>query len=136
MATAGCILLARQGRGNDEVRAYAQKCGYALDFTIEQIRPTYAFTESCQGSVPQAIQAFLESTGFEDAIRKAVSIGGDSDTIAAITASIAQGRYGVPEAIEQEVRTRLTPDLLEINDAFCGRYMRERADAPAGDWEE
>ena len=123
VATAGCILLARKGASNDEVRAYVEKCGYVLDFTIEQIRPTYSFTESCQGSVPQAIQAFLESSSFEDTIRKAVSIGGDSDTIAAIAASIAQARYGVPDAIALEVRSRLAPDLLEINNQFCDKYI-------------
>ena len=75
-----------------------------------------------QGSVPKAIEAFLEGNGFEDAVRKAVSIGGDSDTIGAITASIAQGRYGVPEDIEEAVRRRVAPELLEINDRFCRVY--------------
>ena len=123
MATAGCILLARKGASNDEIRAYVEKSGYTLDFTIAEIRPTYSFTESCQGSVPQAIQAFLESASFEDALRKAVSIGGASDTIAAIAASIAQARYGVPEGIAHEALSRLTPDLPEINNRFCSKYL-------------
>ncbi len=121
--TAGCILLARNGASNEGIAAYATKCGYSLEFTLDDIRPTYTFDVSCQGSVPQAIKAFLESTGFEDAIRKAVSIGGDSDTIAAIAASIAQGRYGVPLDISTQIRARLTPDLLAANDAFCVAYQ-------------
>ena len=119
-AIAGCTYLARIGKGNDEIRGYVRnQIGYALDFTLDGIRDEYSFDVSCQGSVPQAIEAFLESDGFEDAVRKAVSIGGDSDTIGAMTASIAQGRYGVPEDIERVVRARLPEDLLEINDRFC-----------------
>jgi len=122
-AVAACILLARKGATNDEIRETVQtRYGYALDFTLDEIRPGYVFDVSCQGSVPQAIEAFLESDGFEDAVRKAVSIGGDSDTIGAITASIAQGRYGVPGHIEDDVRNRLASELLEINDRFCACY--------------
>lgn len=122
-ATASCIYLARIGTSNDDIRTFVStRYGYDMDFTLDQIRPTYEFVESCQGSVPQAIEAFLESDGFEDAIRKAISIGGDSDTIGAIAASIAQGRYGVPDEIEAEVRPRLTSDLLAINDRFCERF--------------
>ena len=122
-ATAACILLARQGADNDTIRALVrERYGYALDFTLDEIRPTYDFDVSCQGSVPQAIEAFLESNGFEDSIRKAISIGGDSDTIAAITASIAQGRYGVPRAIENKLRNLMTPDLLAVNDLFCATF--------------
>ena len=121
--TAACVLLARQGATNDEIRETVQtRYGYGLDFTLDEIRPGYTFDVSCQGSVPQAIEAFLESDGFEDAVRKAVSIGGDSDTIGAIAASIAQGRYGVPRQIEDDVRNRLAPELLDINDRFCSIY--------------
>ena len=122
-ATAACIFMARTGSTNDQIRDYVrQRFGYALDFTLDEIRPDYAFDESCQGTVPQAIEAFLEGEDFEDTVRKAISIGGDSDTIAAIAASIAQGRYGVPRELEQEVRARLTEDLLEINDRFCALH--------------
>ena len=96
--------------------------GYDLSRSLDEIRPVYTYDVTCQGTVPQAVAAFLESDGFEDAIRKAVSIGGDSDTIAAITASIAQGRHGVPEAIAQATRDRLTNDLRAINDRFCAAY--------------
>jgi ADP-ribosylglycohydrolase len=74
--------------------------GYDLDRTLDEIRPTYCFNESCQETVPEAIIAFLESTSFEDAIRNAISLGGDSDTLAAITGSIAEAAYGVPEDIK------------------------------------
>lgn len=92
------------------------KCeyGYDLSFTLDEIRPTYTFDVSCQGSVPQAIRAFLESTDFEDAIRNAISIGGDSDTIAAIAGSIAQPAYGIPSWMEEKALSYLTPDLRQV----------------------
>ena len=122
-AVAACIFLARTGADNDQIRDYVrERFGYALDFTLDQIRDGYTFDVSCQGSVPQAIEAFLEGDGFEDTVRKAVSLGGDSDTIGAISASIAQARYGVPPEIEREVRARLTDDLLEINDRFWAAH--------------
>jgi len=80
---------------------------YDLSRTLDEIRPIYKFDETCQGTVPEAIIAFLESDGFEDAIRKAVSLGGDSDTLAAITGSIAEGAYGVPEEITNQAFIRL-----------------------------
>ena len=76
-----------------EIRDYIESNFYKIDFTLDGIRPTYSFDVTCQGSVPQAFEAFFESTGFEDAVRNAVSIGGDSDTIAAITGSIAEAYY-------------------------------------------
>ena len=87
---------------------------YDLSRTCDEIRPNYHHVESCQETVPQAITAFLESTDFEDALRTAVSLGGDSDTLAAITGSIAEAFYGVPEELRQECRKRLTPELAEI----------------------
>ena len=98
--------------------------------TCDEIRPTYHHVESCQETVPQAITAFLESTDFEDALRTAVSLGGDSDTLAAITGSIAEAFYGVPEELRHECRKRLPPELAEIlrewesalyNEKICGR---------------
>ena len=122
-AIAACVFMARKGADNDAIRGYVrERFGYPLDFTLDGIRDEYVFDVSCQGSVPQAIEAFLEGEGFEDVVRKAVSIGGDSDTIGAMTASIAQGRYGVPDSIEVEVRKRLPADLLEINDRFCQAF--------------
>lgn len=122
-AVAACIFLARQGRDSDEIARYVSaRIGYSIGFTLDEIRPGYTFDVSCQGSVPAAIVAFLEGEGFEDVVRKAVSIGGDSDTIAAIAASIAQARFGIPPELEKEVRARLPHDLLDINDAFCRRF--------------
>ncbi|NLY36850.1 MAG: ADP-ribosylglycohydrolase, partial [Tissierellia bacterium] len=98
-AAALAIFMARQGYTKAEIRDRINKEYYSLDFTIDEIRDTYRFNETCQETVPQAIEAFLESTSFEDAIRTAISVGGDSDTLAAITGSIAQAYYGVPEEI-------------------------------------
>ena len=98
-----------------EIKAYAEcEFGYDLSRTCDEIRPTYHHVESCQETVPQAIAAFVESMDFEDALRTAVSLGGDSDTLAAITGSIAEAFYGVPEDLKQECRKRLTPELEEI----------------------
>lgn len=109
-ATALCIYLARQGRAQgkpEEARALMRRLltdpegafGYDLSRSLDQIRPQYRFDESCQGTVPEAITAFLESDGFEDALRNAVSLGGDSDTLAAITGSVAEAAYGIDEAL-------------------------------------
>ena len=91
-----------------------QEYGYDLSGSLDRIRPYYTFNSSCQGSVPQAIMAFLESTDFEDAIRNAVSIGGDSDTIAAIAGSIAEAAYGIPERIREKAWDRLDEPLQDV----------------------
>ena len=88
--------------------------GYDLSKTLDEIRPTYRFNEMCQDTVPQAIVAFLESTDFEDAIRNAISLGGDSDTLAAITGSIAEAAYGIPEWIQDKVYTYLDEPLKDV----------------------
>lgn len=88
--------------------------GYDLSKTVDQIREDYRFDESCQGTVPQALTCCFEATSFEDAIRNAVSIGGDSDTIAAITGSVAEARWGVPNTIRSEIWSRLPQDMKEI----------------------
>ena len=118
-ATAAAIYLARTGHSKADIKAYVEReFRYDLSRTCDKIRPTYHHVESCQETVPQAITAFLESTDFEDALRTAVSLGGDSDTLAAITGSIAEGFYGVPEDLKQECHQRLTPELKEILLAF------------------
>ena len=91
-----------------------QEYGYNLSQTLDEIRPTYRFNETCQNTVPQAIIAFLESTDFEDAIRNAISLGGDSDTLAAITGSIAEAAYGIPEWIQDQVYSYLDEPLKEV----------------------
>ena len=121
-ATAAAILLARTGHGKEEIRAYTERAfGYDLSRSCDEIRLTYRHVESCQETVPQAITAFLESTGFEDALRTAVSLGGDSDTLAAITGSIAEAFYGVPEELRQECRKRLPTELTDILCAWEAR---------------
>ena len=114
-AVAAAIFLARTGHGRADIKAYIERrFGYDLSRSCDEIRPSYRHVESCQETVPQAVTAFLESTDFEDALRTAVSLGGDSDTLAAITGSIAEGFYGVPKALKQECLHRLTPELAEI----------------------
>ena len=97
---------------------------YSLNFTIDGIRPGYAFNETCQNTVPQAIEAFLESASFEDAIRIAVSVGGDSDTLAAITGSIAEAYYGVPEDMKKKAEGYLDTRLLNILKEFNKKFAR------------
>ncbi len=92
--------------------------GYDLSKSLEEIRPAYRFNESCQGTVPQAIIAFLESTDFEDAIRNAISLGGDSDTLAAITGGIAEAAYGVPQWMKERAWKYLDEPLREV----CRRW--------------
>ena len=119
-AVAFAIFLARQGADKEELRAEITRWfGYDLSATLDEIRPGYRFDESCQGTVPPALVAFLESTDFEDAIRKAISLGGDADTLACITGSVAEAYYGsVPDAIARETRKRLPPEFLELMDKF------------------
>ncbi len=120
-ATALAILLARQGASQVDIRKeIAGRFDYDLDRTLDQIRPGYTFDVSCQGSVPEAIIAFLESSDYENAIRLAISIGGDSDTIACITGGIAEAFYGgVPDEITEEGKSYLPEEfrliLVEFN---------------------
>jgi len=111
---AGAIWLLRNGSSKEEVSKYIKDNYYNIDFTLDEIRADYKFNETCQGSVPQAIEAFLESTDFEDAIRNAISIGGDSDTIAAITGSMAEACYGMSEEIKTKVLSYLSDELREV----------------------
>ena len=107
-ATAAAIFLARIGKSKDDIRSYVSiRYGYDLNRTCDEVRPDYIFDGSCQGTVPEAIIAFLDAENFEDALRNAVSLGGDTDTLAAITCSIAQGMWGIPEDIETQIRGRL-----------------------------
>lgn len=98
-AVAVAIFLARQDKTKREIRQYIKDNYYKINFTLDEIRPSYHFNETCQGTVPQAFEAFFEADGFEDTIRNAISLGGDSDTLAAIAGSIAEAYYGVPMAL-------------------------------------
>lgn len=117
------IYLARNGFSKEEIREQIEKNYYKINFTLDSIREKYHFDSSCQGSVPQALEAFFESTDFEDAIRCAISIGGDSDTIAAITGSIAEAYYGVPENLKEEIMKMLPEEFNETINKF---YMEQR----------
>ena len=111
------------------VKAHIEReYGYDLSRTVEQIRPGYGFDVTCQGSVPEAIIAFLESCDFEDAIRNAISLGGDSDTLAAITGSIAEAAYGIPQWIEEKALSYLDAPLLDV----VRRWKRYTASIGAG----
>ena len=117
-ATAVATFLARTGKSMEEIKAIVARDYYPLDFTLDEIRPTYEFDVSCQGSVPQALEAFFESTSFEDAIRNAISIGGDSDTIGAICGAVAGAYYGVPDDIRAQAESFLDSFLLETLNRF------------------
>lgn len=119
-ATALAVFMARQGASKEEIRKdLAERFGYNLRRTVNQIRPEYGWDVSCQGSVPEAIVAFLDSDGVEEAIRLAVSLGGDADTQAAIAGGIAEAYYGsLPDTIVTAVRERLPPRFIEVIDAF------------------
>lgn len=123
-ATTVAIYLARTGHTIPQIREYINQNYYTLDFTLDEIRDNYQFNETCQDSVPQAIEAFLESESFDDAIRNAISIGGDSDTIAAITGGIAQAYYGIPDKIREiTMKYYLNEQIKEILNEFEERYM-------------
>lgn len=123
-ATALAILMGRTGKTKEEIKKQIEEqFEYDLSRTLDEIRPTYKTDLSCQGSVPESIIAFLESTDFETAIRNAISLGGDTDTMACIAGGIAQAFYGgVPEDIAEQTRKRLPKRFLEIMDEFSERY--------------
>mgnify|MGYP003291718782 CR=1 FL=1 len=128
-AVALCIVMARKGFTKDDIKnKVASMFGYDLSFTIDAIRPTYGWDSKfgngvlCQASVPQAIVAFLDGNDFEDCVRNAISIGGDSDTIACITGSIAEAFYGVPEDIRNKVLLYLPNSFIEVINEFESKY--------------
>lgn len=119
VATAAAIFMARQGESAAAVRAWVEReCGYDLSRTLEDIRPGYVHVASCQGTVPEAITAALSGRNFEDVIRKAVSLGGDSDTLTAIAGSIAEGWYPIPADMEKEALARLDERQKACLDSF------------------
>ena len=124
-AVGSSIYLARKGKSKIEIKEYITNTfNYGLEDTLDNIRIDYSFDETCRGSVPQAIIAFLESNDFEDAIRKAISIGGDSDTIACITGGIAEAFYGeLPEDIRSEVLSKLDKNMLDIISRFYDKFI-------------
>nr|WP_278547885.1 ADP-ribosylglycohydrolase family protein [Catenibacterium mitsuokai] len=118
-ATASAIFMARNGSSKEEIKKYIEnEFHYDLNRTLDEIRPSYHMDETCQKTVPEAIIAFLEATDFEDAIRNAVSLGGDTDTLGAITGSIAEAYYGIPEWLMTECRKRTNKDMRVVLDDF------------------
>jgi len=125
-ATAASIFLARTKNSKKEIKEFVEKnFEYNLELDLEDLRKSYRFNESCQDTVPQAIYTFLISENFEDSIRKAIYIGGDSDTLACINGSIAEAFYGgVPEVISDEVYRRLDNRLLKVVSSFIDKYSK------------
>mgnify|MGYP000389426630 FL=1 len=121
-ATAVAIYMAKTGSSIFEIKDYINENYYPMNFTLDEIRDTYRFNETCQDTIPQALQAFFESSGFEDAIRNAISIGGDSDTLAAICGSVAEAYYGIPDDIRKQALTFLDKDLLKLLTLFESKY--------------
>ncbi len=121
-AVAVAVYMARTGSSMEDIRNTIERDYYSLDFTLDEIREGYSFDVSCQGSVPQALEAFFESSDFESTIRLAISIGGDSDTIAAIAGSVAEAYYGIPAALRDKAMSYMDARLLGILDAFEQKY--------------
>lgn len=119
-ATAAAIFMARTGKSKAEIKNYiSSKYGYDLNRTCDEIRPHYYFDGSCQGTVPEAIVAFLDSTDFEDAIRNAVSLGGDSDTLTCITGGIAEAFYKkIPAKMRADILAMIPMEFVDILDGF------------------
>jgi len=118
-ATAVAILLGRQGETPEAIRqVITARYGYDLSRSVENIRPNYRFDESCQGTVPEAMTCAVESVGFVDAVRNAVSLGGDADTLAAIAGSIAEAIHGIPGDVAAEALTYLHPRLVDVLNRF------------------
>ena len=127
-AVSHTIYMARGGYEKDKTRRLIEaEYGYDLRRTIDEIRPDYRFDMTCQGTVPEAIIAFLESDDFESSVRLAISLGGDADTLACITGSIAEAFYGgVPSAIEEHARSLLPREMIAVVDQFYARFMSPR----------
>ena len=121
-AVTASIWLARQGGSREDIRRHIEEHYYPLDFTLDDIRPGYRFDVSCQGSVPQAVEAFLESEDFEDAVRNAISLGGDSDTIGAMAGSIAEAFYGIPRTLRDKALEYLPAELNDVVKEFEASY--------------
>ena len=118
-ATAAAIFLARTGKSKQEIKDYVEtRFGYDLSVHTDELRKTYGWEDSCQGTVPPAIRAFLDSEDFESAIRIAVSLGGDSDTLAAITGGIAEAYYGIPEHIGKTAKDYLDQENIRFEDVI------------------
>lgn len=125
-ATASAIFMARNGSSKEEIKKYIEnEFHYDLNRTLDEIRPSFHMDETCQKTVPEAIIAFLEARDFEDAIRNAVSLGGDTDTLGAITGSIAEAYFGISETLISECRNRINKDMRDVVDAFYSLVRKD-----------
>lgn len=113
-AAAVCIFMALHGSSKEEIKKFVEDNFYSLDFTVDGIRHDYGFDVSCQGSVPQSIQCFLEGKDYEDTVRNAVSLGGDSDTMACIAGGIAEAYFGIPQRIKEKALSYLDREILGV----------------------
>lgn len=121
-AVTAAIYMARVGESREDIRRFITEQYYPLDFTIDGIRTVYRFNESCRNTVPQALEAFFESESFEDALRLAVSVGGDTDTLADITCAVAEAYYGVPDDIRLAAIKYFDVEMLTTLMSFEIRY--------------
>ena len=123
-ATAAAIFLARSGRTKEEIKQYIiDTFDYDLSLPLDEIRPYYTYEASCQGTVPEAITAFLEGTSFEDVVRNAVSLGGDCDTLTCIASGMAEAFYRIPQDIQIKCEARIPGEFVDIIDRFR-RYIK------------
>lgn len=124
-AVAAVIWMARNGKNKEEIRQYVEKKYYpdAFKETVDQIRPNYDFNESCQGTVPQALEVFYEAASFEDTLHTAISIGGDADTLTDIAAGMAEAFYGIPKEIEKKAMTYLDDEMRDVVVRFKAKYQ-------------
>jgi ADP-ribosyl-[dinitrogen reductase] hydrolase len=126
-AVAGAIWMARQGKSKAEIKTWLEESiGYALPPSIDSIRAGYGFDISCAGSVPQALQCFLEASSTEEAIRLAVSLGGDADTQAAIAGALGEAAWGLDEGVWKQLETYLPEEMLKLTDQFRTTFLTKR----------
>lgn len=125
-AVAAAIWMARSGKSKEEIREYIERKYYpdAFQRRLDEIRPEYEFDVSCQGTVPVALEAFYEADSFEDTLRNAVSVGGDSDTLTGIAAGIAGAYFGIPDPIRHEAMAFLDDEMRQIAVRFEERYQK------------
>ena len=122
-ATAVAAFMARSGMDKARIEKMIDSEYYPMNFTLDGIRDSYYFNETCQMTVPQALKAFFESESYEDAIRNAISIGGDSDTLAAITGAVAEAYYGIPDDLKETALSYLDERLINITERFEDKYI-------------
>lgn len=122
-AVAVAIYMAKNGSSMSDIKDYIHTHYYPMEFTLDSIRATYKFNETCQDTVPQALMAFFESNSYEDTIRNAISIGGDSDTVAAIAGSVAEAYYGIPQEMKDQGLLYLDDFLRQIIFEFIDTYI-------------